>query len=415
MEAMRQSTGEQTNSQVAGLSKGLRRLLLLDALILLVVATVIYFERSSLKTVSEFEFSERTASPYDIFSILSPDTKIIAAGSGSAHEINLRKTSNGEVLRHPPLDTSKTRIDFWNGVLFSPDNQFIAVSDIGMQHIYSEGSRIELFSVASGDLVCSIQLQHTASYFAISPQGDQVAVFEREREWVRGGGSETKVRVSFWGVPEGKRMFTLPIPEQSKIEPMFAYAPDGKLFAVVHSDGSISLWQLPDAKCIRMLREPNGPVSFVAFSPRGDIMASVHSRQTIALWRVSDGTLIDVIKSKFSIAQIVFSPDGALMAAHAKGESRGESIIQVWRVPESRLVASRVWHNWDVRSLAFSADNKLLAVGVLTGRRGLPWYLYVEAMLDKIFRRQPPEPSMDPCGCFTYTFSMQKMRIRGSR
>jgi FOG: WD40 repeat len=268
MEAMRHSTGEQTNSQVAGLSKGLRRLLLLDALILLVVATVIYFERSSLKTVSEFEFSERTASPYDIFSILSPDTKIIAAGSGSAHEINLRKTSNGEVLRHPPLDTSKTRIDLWNGVLFSPDNQFIAVSDIGMQHIYSEGSRIELFSVASGDLVCSIQLQHTASYFAISPQGDQVAVFERE--WVRGGGSETKVRVSFWGVPEGKRMFTLPIPEQSKIEPMFAYAPDGKLFAVVHSDGSISLWQLPDAKCIRMLREPNA-TRFVrcVLAPRG--------------------------------------------------------------------------------------------------------------------------------------------------
>jgi WD40 repeat protein len=414
MEAMRQSTGEQTNSQVAGLSKGLRRLLLLDALILLVVATVIYFERSSLKTVSEFEFSERTAFPHDIFSILSPDTKIIAAGSGSAHEINLRKTSNGEVLRHPPLDTSKSRIDFWNGVLFSPDNQFIAVSDIGMQHIYSEGSRIELFSVASGDLVCSIQLQHTASYFAISPYGDQVAVFERE--WVsRAGSRERKVRVGFWGVPEGKRMFTLPIPEQSKIEPMFAYAPDGKLFAVVHSDGSISLWQLPDAKCIRMLREPNGPVSFVAFSPRGDIMASVHSRQTIALWRVSDGTLIDVIKSKFSIAQIVFSPDGALMAAHAKGKSRGESIIRVWRVPESRLVASRVWHNWDVRSLAFSADNKLLAVGVLTGRRGLPWYLYVEAMLDKIFRRQPPGPSMDHCGCFTYTFSMQKMRIRGSR
>lgn len=122
-------------------------------------------------------------------------------------------------------------------------------------------------------------------------------------------------------------MFTLPIPEQSEIEPMFAYAPDGKSFAVAHSDGSISLWKLPDAKCIRMLRGPNDPASFVAFSPRGDIMASVHSRQTIALWRVSDGTLIDVIKSKFSIAQIVFSPDGTLMAAHAMGKSRGRALF----------------------------------------------------------------------------------------
>lgn len=411
MEATKQPIGEPITTRVARLSEGLRGLLLLDALILLVVVTVIYFERPSLQTVSEFEFSERTAFPHGIFSILSPDARIIAAGSG--HEINLRKTSNGEVLRHPTLDTSKSRIDFCLGFLFSPDNQFIAISDIGMQHNYSEGSRIELFSVASGDLVCSIQLQHAASYFAISPQGDQVAVFEKE--WVRGGGTERKERVSFWSVPEGKRMFTLPIPEQSEIEPMFAYAPDGKLFAVVHSDGSISLWQLPDAKCIRMLRGPNDPASFVAFSPRGDIMASVHSRQTIALWRVSDGTLIDVIKSKFSIAQIVFSPDGTLMAAHAKGKSRDESIIRVWRVPESRLVASRVWHNWEVRSLAFSADNKLFAVGVLFGRKRLPWYLYVEALLDKIFRRQPPGPSMDHCGCFTFTFSMQKMRIRGSR
>lgn len=412
MEATKQPIGEPITTRVARLSEGLRGVLLLDALILLVVVTVIYFERSSLQTVSEFEFSESVAYPHSIFSILSPDIGIVAAGN--EHEINLRKTSNGEVLRYPPLDTSKSRIDSWYGVLFSPDNQFIAISDIGMQHTYSEGSRIELFSVASGNLVCSIQLQHSASYFAISPQGNLVAVYENE--WGRGGGdTERKVRVSFWSVPEGKRMFTLPIPEQSEIEPMFAYAPDGKSFAVAHSDGSISLWKLPDAKCIRMLRGPNDPASFVAFSPRGDIMASVHSRQTIALWRVSDGTLIDVIKSKFSIAQIVFSPDGTLMAAHAMGKSRGESIIRVWRVPESRLVASRVWHNWDVRSLAFSADNKLFAVGVLFGRKRLPWYLYVEALSDKIFRRQPPGPSMDHCGCFTFTFSMQKMRIRGSR
>ena len=47
MEAMRQSTEEQTNSQVAKRSKGLRRLLLLDALIVLVVATVVYFGRFS--------------------------------------------------------------------------------------------------------------------------------------------------------------------------------------------------------------------------------------------------------------------------------------------------------------------------------------------------------------------------------
>ena len=324
---------------------------------------------------------------------------------------NLIKTSDGKALRNYPFDTEKSRLEWHFGVSFSSDSRLIAISDIGLGRFSQTGSRIEFFSVSDGKFVGCIQLQRDASYFAISPRGDQVAVLEEAAMSTGGAGDAKKARLGFWSVPEGKLMFTLPIPEPIKIQPMFAYAPNGKSLAVGHSDGAISLWQLPEARCIRVFRGSADPVSLIAFSPDGAIMASVHSRQAIALWRVSDGTLIDVIQSKSNIVQIAFSPEGTLMAAHSSGENRGESIIRVWRLPDTRLVASRMWRDWEVHSLAFTADHELLAVGMRTSRPRPTWVLVVKDWLDKIFRRRPVAPPPDDCGCFTIPFSIQKMRV----
>jgi WD40 repeat protein len=82
----------------------------------------------------------------------------------------------------------------------------------------------------------------------------------------------------------------------------------------------IRLWDaahLRDAKTIVVDRER--PPTGLAFSPDGTILAAgiATDGAEIRLWRVSDGTLLRRFKSgkSTSVRQVVFSPDGKLLAA----------------------------------------------------------------------------------------------------
>lgn len=56
---------------------------------------------------------------------------------------------------------------------------------------------------------------------------------------------------------------------------MQAFSPDARWLVSASSDGSLRVWDVPNARCVDWLRTPRAPTS-VAFSPTGEFLATSH-------------------------------------------------------------------------------------------------------------------------------------------
>ena len=131
---------------------------------------------------------------------------------------------------------------------------------------------------------------------------------------------------------------------------------DASLLASAGEDGTIKLWNLRNNTAM-LLRGHTGRVNSVAFSPDGALLASVSDDRTIRLWNVQNQQNVETLQNITDRYQsIVFSPDGQLLA------TAGGRHVKLWNV-RNRTEIATLQHNQDVRTVAFSHDSQLLAVG----------------------------------------------------
>jgi dipeptidyl aminopeptidase/acylaminoacyl peptidase len=80
------------------------------------------------------------------------------------------------------------------------------------------------------------------------------------------------------------------------------------------------------------------------------------------LWRVADGSLVRTLNGHaWEVTSVSFSPDGRLLA------SGGGDGIKLWRVSDGSLVRILRGHRGFVTSVSFSPDGRLLASGSWDG------------------------------------------------
>ncbi len=143
-----------------------------------------------------------------------------------------------------------------------------------------------------------------------------------------------------------------------------AFSPDGKTLAANSSNPHLTtrLWGIEGGQLEKTIEDPYNP-GFggpkVSFSPDGQLLWVPGS-----FWRVEDGTRLTSLESFLGIAglpyfssSVSYSPDGKMLAI---GYLEGH--LQLWDLEEQKLIRELEGFQGHVLDLAFSPDDKTLAV-----------------------------------------------------
>jgi len=140
------------------------------------------------------------------------------------------------------------------------------------------------------------------------------------------------------------------------------FSPDGLILASAggyRDDNAVRLWQVSDGTLMHALKGHTVPVFSVAFSPDGSTLASGSQDETVRLWRVSDGKLLRTLEGHVGLVNMVaFSSDGSTLAS-----ASGDQTVRLWRVSDGSILRTLGGHTGAVLSAAFSPDGSMLASG----------------------------------------------------
>jgi WD40 repeat protein len=182
---------------------------------------------------------------------------------------------------------------------------------------------------------------------------DSVALAPDGRTLATGGTDKT---VMLWDTATGQRQATL-LGHADSIR-LLAFSPDGEFLA--SSAGSeVKLWEVSSGQERAHLEGHAGPVSSLAFDPDSAIVATGSEDETVKLWDVSTGQEQDTWEGHGgSVTAIAFSPDGQTLATGSMDQT-----VKLWDVATGQVRATLKGHEGTVASIAFSPDGKTLATG----------------------------------------------------
>ena len=274
----------------------------------------------------------------------SPDGQTLASWGFNGNTIELRRVSDGTLLRTLELETNVYNV---SSVALSPDRRILASG--------SSGGIVQLWQVSDGTLLRTLE-GHTdlVDSMAFSPDGQSLTSVA---SWI-GDDLAGHRAVQLWRVSDGTLLRTLEGQQTDSLLISWAFSPDGQTFATVTDDTTIQLWRASDGTLLHTLllstlEGPDNRITSVTFSPDGQTLASGSSDTT--LWRVSDGTLLRTLEGW--VDGTAFSPDGQTLAS----EESFSGTVQLWRVSDGTLLRTIEGQTDLVTSVTLSPEGQILA------------------------------------------------------
>lgn len=230
-------------------------------------------------------------------------------------------------------------------LVYSPDGRLLAVAN------YRE---IILLDVKTLSKVWRQEIRLVSPLWrkvmAFSPDGQVLAVGEE---------SFTEYAIGLRRVTDGALLHTLVKGKIGIGEPtqlIVAFSPDGQILASgkwEKGGGTVQLWRASDRNLLRTLKHA-ADVSDIIFSPDGQILAAA-SGDSIRLWRVSDGTSLRTLEGHLrAVSSVAFSPDGQILASGS-----WDGTVRLWRVSDGNLLGT-LQHRQGVSQVIFSPNGRIL-------------------------------------------------------
>jgi|GEM_PF-3534961 len=171
-------------------------------------------------------------------------------------------------------------------------------------------------------------------------------------------------QLKIWDTQSGAELFSFTTPHEGPIEPDirgFAVHPDGDLIAVVDWN-DLFVVQRSTASVVATMSffEAYG----LAFSPSGRHLAAAGG-DGLVLWATKSWQPISIGKKAGYVTHLRFSPNGTYIATIT---SQGERAT-VWRTTTGEIVGEMASHDSGAETVAFSRDEKLLAVSAAGSTR----------------------------------------------
>ena len=300
----------------------------------------------------------------------SPDGELLASADANG-TVQLWNAATRRPFGRP-LNADTGRDEGVYGVAFSPDGQNLATADIdGTVRLWNPATRRHV----GAPLTADTGPRGAVHGVAFSPNGKLLAAADEDGT------------VRLWN-PHTHRAPRAPLPadtgEGSELGAGVlgvAFSPNGRVLASADANNTVRLWNPATGQELNGPTMPDtgsvGGMNGVAFSPSGKLLAAVDASGTPHLWDVATGQPASALRSSNSgsggpgtafggqVLGVAFSPDGQLAAVQPDGK------VDVWDLTADSVTTSALsiadLGTGGVRALAFSPDDKLLAIVGVNG------------------------------------------------
>ncbi|MCG9129805.1 hypothetical protein JT359_19620 [Candidatus Poribacteria bacterium] len=248
-----------------------------------------WYDVSTMSPVSLWETERGLISSVDI----SSDGKLVATGNWDGI-VKILDIQNGKCVAQ--MERYKL-YSFINFLTFSPDNQWVAAA--------TRKQGVEVLDVHRGKCIAQMKLDSSEGEFNIiagvefSPDGQYLAVTETATHSENGGytplrdGSQTAV----WDPRTGDLIARFPCSK-------FAFSADSKLLACACPDNTgngvedthhrfISVWDITTGERIAYFKGHEHWINAVSFSPCGQLITSADRGGNLRVWELVTGTQRD--------------------------------------------------------------------------------------------------------------------------